>query len=166
MDYSKFIKKFELPLEFKPPQKLVFEDLIARPLTKNDLEDDLKAVNSSVEVIRKTRGGSWPEGPLDKTFDFLDLAWHEREFRDNTSFAYVIYNTKGEYAGCFYLYPMGVRTELTEQILRYDVDTSWWVTAESYKHGYYEKTYRALQQWLTEGFPFEKVYYSNKEIPV
>src|SRR5580693_7440550 len=80
MDYSNFIKKFTLPTDFKAPKKLTFEDLVARPLNKEDLEDDLKAVNSSVEVIRRTRGGSWPEGPLDKEFDFEYLAWHQREF--------------------------------------------------------------------------------------
>ena len=29
---------------------------------------------------------------------------------------------------CCYLYPMGRRTPLTEELLTYDVDVSWWVT--------------------------------------
>lgn len=165
MDYSNFIKKFTLPSNFKAPEKLTFDDLFARPLTKEDLDDDLAAVNSSVEVIRKTRGGSWPEGPLDKEFDFEDLAWHQREFRDCNSFAYVVYNTDGMYVGCFYLYPIGMRTELSEQLLQYDVDASWWVSSGAYEKSYYEKLYAALKQWLADSFPFHKVYYSNKEIP-
>lgn len=165
MDYANFIKKFTLPTGYQAPAELKFEDLVARPLTKDDLDDDLAAVNSSVEVIRKTRGGSWPEGPLDKDFDFEDLAWHQREFRDANSFAYVIYNADSSYIGCLYLYPLGVRTELSEQLLPYDVEASWWVTAAAYEHGYSEKTYRALQQWLADSFPFQKVYYSNTELP-
>lgn len=165
MNYENFIKKFNLPPTFKALGKLVFEDLTARPLTKDDLEDDLAAVNSSIGTIRKTRGGSWPEGPLDKEFDFEDLAWHQREFRDATSFAYVIYNSDNRYIGCFYLYPMGIRTELTEDMLQYDVDASWWVTTQAYENGYYEKTYRGLQQWLADSFPFQRVYYSNREMP-
>jgi hypothetical protein len=165
LDYGSLIKKFSLPSGFQAPEKLTFEELVARPLTKEDLEDDLKAVNSSVDVIRKTRGGSWPAGPLDKSFDFLDLAWHEREFRDSASFAYVIYDIKGDYVGCFYLYPIGVRTELMEERMRYDVDASWWVTAKAYEHGYYQKLYSALKQWLANEFPFTQVYYSNEEIP-
>lgn len=165
MDYTRFIKKLQLPENFTPPKELTFEDLIARPLTRSDLQADIDAVNSSLEVIRNTRGGSWPEEAVSEEFDVLDLAWHEREFRDNESFAYVVYDTNGVYIGCFYLYPLGVRTELTEALLDYAIDASWWVTAEAYKQGYYDKLYRALQQWLPNDLLFEKIYYSNKEIP-
>lgn len=165
MDYARFIQKFVLPGDFKAPELLVYEDITARPLTREDLKADLEGVNSSIEVIQKTRGGSWPTEELSEEFDFLDLAWHEREFRDASSFAYVVYDTKGKYIGCFYLYPMGVRTDLNQRLLEYDVDASWWVTAAAYKEGYYEKLYRALKQWLADEFPFQKIYYSNKEMP-
>jgi hypothetical protein len=69
------------------------------------------------------------------------------------------------YIGCFYLYPLGIRTELREDLLQYDVDASWWVSAEAYDKGYYDKLYSALKQWLAESSPFKEVYYSNKEIP-
>lgn len=162
---STFIKKFQLPDDFHAPASLTFEDFKAVPLTRNDLDADLAAVNSSIEIIQKTRGGAWPEEELNKDFDFLDLAWHEREFRDNGSFAYVIYDANSTYLGCFYLYPMGHRTELTEDLSDYDVDASWWVTTDAFNKGYYPKVYGALQEWLKEGFPFSKVYYSNKDIP-
>lgn len=164
MDYSLFVKKFIFPEGFKPPEQLAFEGITARPLKRSDLKDDMEAVNSSLDVIRKTRGGSWPSEAVSEEFDLLDLAWHEREFRDGTSFAYVIYDTNGKYIGCFYLYPMGHRTDLTEELSGYDLDTSWWVTASAYQEGYYQKLYKALQQWLSK-FPAEKIYYSNKEIP-
>lgn len=138
---------------------------MARPLARTDLKDDMEGVNSSLELIRKTRGGSWPSEPVPEEFDLLDLAWHEREFRDASSFAYVVYTMDGKYIGCFYLYPMGERTELTEERIQYDIDASWWVTTEAYGHGYYEKIYQALTQWLGDELPFWKVYYSNKEIP-
>ena len=166
MDYGSFIKKLNLPTAFKAPEELDFEDLTARPLIKDDLEDDLAAVNSSIDIIRKTRGGMWPEGPLDKEFDFEDLAWHQREFRDSSSFAYVVYNTSGMYIGCFYLYPLGTRTTLSKDLLKYDVDVSWWVSAEAYEKGNYKKLYTALGQWLANEFPFQQVYYSNMYIPL
>lgn len=151
-------------LNFQAPLKLEYEDLRAKTLTRKDLKADMDGVNSSLELIRNTRGGSWPSEPVTEEFDLLDLAWHEREFRDGTSYAYVVYNDKNDYIGCLYLYPMGVRTELTEELMDYDLDASWWVTAEAYKHGYYEKLYAAMQQWLGE-FPVKKIYYSNKKIP-
>lgn len=164
MKYSGFIKKFSFPADFHVPNKLVFDDLIAKNLTRADLQADIQGVNSSLELIRKTRGGAWPEEAVTEDFDFLDLAWHEREFRDGASFAYVVYSTAGEYIGCFYLYPMGHRTELSEALVDYDMDASWWVTSHAYDQGYYVKLYKAMQRWLNE-FPVTKIYYSNKEIP-
>ncbi len=165
MDYQGLIKKLPVPHDFQAPDKLEYEDLIAKPLTRDDLDEDLAGVNSSIETIQKTRGGSWPTEELEKEFDFLDLAWHEREFRDATSFAYVIYDKNSRYIGCFYLYPMGIRTVLTEQLMSKDVDASWWVTTEAFNEGYYEKLYKGLQSWLEASFPFANIYYSNKEIP-
>ncbi len=159
-----YINKFRLPEEFSAPTSLKFEDLIATPLSRKDVKADMQAVNSSLEVIRRTRGGSWPAEAVTEEFNFLDLAWHEREFRDSDSFAYAIRNTSDKYMGCFYLYPMGLRTKLTEELLTHDVDASWWVTAESYEQGYYEKLFNALQQWLKD-FPFSNVHYSNQEVP-
>jgi len=159
-------KKIRLGNNFTPPLELRFDDLLARPLTRNDLESDLKAVNSSIEIIRKTRGGSWPDKELSEDSDFLDLAWHEREFCENDSFAYVIYTDKNEYVGCFYLYPIGERTEFNEKTKDYDVDASWWVSEEMYNKGYYKKLQLALRHWLKNDFPFESVYYSNVEMSI
>jgi hypothetical protein len=165
MQPKDYIKKFSFPSDFRAPVQFAFEDLSARPLTRSDLKADMEAVNSSIETIRKTRGGTWPEEEVSEEFDLLDLAWHEREFRDGGSFAYVVYDATERYIGCFYLYPMGVRTELTEGLLDYDMDASWWVSTEAYEQGYYDKLYAALQLWLKE-FPVESIYYSNKETTV
>jgi hypothetical protein len=164
MSYTKLAKQFNFPDDFSPPTKMTHKDLEARPLTRQDLKDDLEAVNSSIDIIQKTRGGSWPQEQLTEDFDFLDLAWHEREFRDRTSLAYVVYSDKGHYIGCFYLYPIGIRTPLINETESYDVDVSWWVSNESYENGYYKKLYSALKSWMQE-FPFKATYYSNKEIP-
>ncbi|MDB5179354.1 MAG: hypothetical protein JWN01_1297 [Patescibacteria group bacterium] len=165
MDYRDYAKKFHLPEGFAAPSELTADGFVARPLTRADLKPDLAAVNSSIAIIQQTRGGSWPSEELTEDFDFLDLAWHEREFRDASSFAYVVYDTKRAYVGCFYLYPLGHRTELSEAVLEYDVDASWWVSQEAYNNGLYVKLYAALQIWLKDNFPFKKVYFSNKEIP-
>ena len=163
-DKSGFVKKLNLPIGFKVPISLEYENLLAQPLTRKDVMQDMEAVNSSLEVIRQTRGGSWPAEAVTEEFNFLDLAWHEREFRDGDSFAYAVRDTSDRYIGCFYLYPMGLRTELAQELLQYDVDASWWVTAESYEQGYYEELFKSLQQWLKD-FPFSNIYYSNKEVP-
>jgi hypothetical protein len=60
---------------------------------------------------------------------------------------------------------MGRRTQLSEELLGYDVDVSWWVTPDAYERGYYEMLHRALVHWLAEDFPFSAPYYSNAEMP-
>ena len=54
---------------------------------------------------------------------------------------------------------------LTADLLRHDVDVSWWVTPTAYQQGYYHELYRALRHWISTAFPFQAVYYSNTEIP-
>jgi hypothetical protein len=165
MDYSQFKKKLPLPDDFDPPAKLVYDDIEAQALTRAHVADDVRGINDSIELIRRTRGGTWPTEPVSEDFDYADLVWHEVEFRDLTSFAYAVYKDGGEYFGCCYLYPMGGRTLLTEELLGADVDVSWWVTPSAYEQGYYAKLYEALQRWVADEFPFRRPHYSNLEMP-
>ena len=165
MDYANFIKKLELPAGFAAPTRLTYKDVVARTLTRADLDDDVRGINAGVALIQRTRGGGWPTGPVTEEENFVDLVWHELEFREGASFAYAVYDDGGEYLGCCYLYPMGRRTQLSESLLQYDVDVSWWVTPDAYARGYYAKLHAALRQWLAESFPFVDVYYSNRELP-
>ena len=166
MDYSSLIKKLRLPPGCVVPTRLTYEDVVARAITRADLHDDVRGINASIALIRETRGGSWPAEPVTEEFNYVDLVWHELEFRDGTSFTYAVYDEAGGYLGCCYLYPMGRRTELSAKLLNYDVDASWWVTPDAYESGYYQKLYRALRHWLDEQLPFEAPYYSNAETPL
>jgi hypothetical protein len=165
MDLSMFIKKLRLPDGFTAPTELTHDDLTASAITRSDLQDDVRGINQSIDLIRRTRGGGWPTEPVTEEFNYVDLVWHELEFRDATSFTYVVRDEHGDYVGCCYLYPMGRRTELSERLLAHDVDVSWWVTPEAYERGCYVRLYRGLQHWVIERFPFEAPYYSNAEIP-
>jgi hypothetical protein len=164
-DYAGLVKKLRLPPGFHAPEELTYEDIVATAITRAHLRDDVRGINASIALIHETRGGRWPTEPVTEEFNFVDLVWHELEFREGTSFTYAVYDAGGRYLGCCYLYPMGGRTELTDALLAHDVDVSWWVTPEGYERGYYEKLYRALQTWLAEQFPFEAPYYSNVRLP-
>ena len=165
MDYAGLIKQLPLPPGFKAPERLTYEDIVATVLSRADLEDDVRGINASIELIQRTRGGDWPTEPVTEEFNFVDLVWHECEFREGYSFSYAIYTAAREYLGCAYLYPVGRRAPLTEELLRHDVDVSWWVTPDGYERGYYAKLYRALGHWIAEDFPFRAPLYSNREIP-
>lgn len=164
--YNGMVKRLALPAGYRPPAELAYGDIRARALSRADLHDDVRGINASIELIRRTRGGRWPTGPVTEEFNYIDLVWHECEFREGDSFAYAVYDAAGGYLGCCYLYPMGGRTPLTADRLEYDVDVSWWVTPDAYDRGYYSLLYVALQQWLADAFPFTRPYYSNREIPV
>jgi hypothetical protein len=165
MEYRLFKKKLALPVDFAPPRELFYEDIVAQAITRSHVADDVRGINASLELIRRTRGGPWPTGPVTEDYNFDDLVWHEVEFRDASSFTYAVYKAGDQYIGCCYLYPMGGRTQLTDELLDRDVDVSWWVTPAAYEHGYYAKLYAALQTWLANEFSFWQPHYSNAEIP-
>jgi RimJ/RimL family protein N-acetyltransferase len=165
MEYRRYIRKLDVPVGFTVPTTLIYDDIEARAISRADLREDVKGINASLELIRRTRGGGWPSEEVTEEFDFVDLVWHELEFREGDSFAYAVYDADGGYLGCCYLYPMGRRTELTEDLLHHDVDVSWWVTPPAYDTGYYTKLYRALRHWLADQLPFADPYYSNRELP-
>lgn len=165
MDYGQFIKKVGLPPEFTAPWTLSHDDVVATAINRGDLTDDVAGINASLDLIRRTRGGRWPTGPVSAEINYTDLVWHELEFRDNGSFTYVVRDLGGKYLGCAYLYPMGTRTTLNENLLDHDIDVSWWVTPNAYDNGYYRKLYLALQHWVSNDYPFTNPHYSNAEIP-
>ena len=165
VDLSQFIKRFRLPAGYAAPVELTYEDIVIRAITRDDLDDDVRGINASMELIRRTRGGQWPSEPVTPEYNYVDLVWHELEFRDGDSFTYVVRRDDGTYLGCAYLYPLGRRRPLSEELLPYDVDVSWWVTPEAYDRGHHVGLYGALQVWVTTDYPFTTPYFSNQEIP-
>jgi hypothetical protein len=162
---QQFTKKLALPTGFEAPKTLRFEHLEARAISRAHLAEDVRGINASIELIARTRGGGWPTEPVTEEFNFVDIVWHELEFREGYSYTYALYDTSGRYLGCCYLSPLGRRTELTAALLDHDVDVSWWVTPAAYERGDYTTLYRALKHWLTKEFSFWRPYYSNREIP-
>jgi hypothetical protein len=165
MDYHGLVKSLQLPDGYTAPAELEYDDIRARAISRADNDEDVRGINASIEIIQRTRGGNWPTEPVTPDYNYVDEVWHECEFRDGGSFTYAVYDASGQYLGCAYLSPMGRRTPLTEDLLKFDVDVSWWVTPDAYDHGYYTKLYAALGHWIEEKFPFTMAYYSNTEIP-
>jgi hypothetical protein len=165
MDYRGLVKRLDLPEGYAVPRELAHDDIRAHAITRADVHDDVAGINASIDIIRRTRGGRWPTGPVTEEYNYVDLVWHECEFRDGSSFTYAVYDDAGHYLGCAYLYPLGGRTPLTADLLQHDVDVSWWVTPDAYRQGFYPKLYEALRSWTTTAFPFSNPYYSNADIP-
>jgi hypothetical protein len=122
VEYRGLVKRLDLPPGFVAPTELSHEDIRARAISRADLQDDVRGINASIELMRRARGGRWPTEPVSEEYNFVDLVWHECEFREGDSFASAVYDLDGRNLRCCYLCPMGRRTELTEELLRYDVD--------------------------------------------
>ena len=165
MDYRGLVKRLTVPGDWTAPTELAHHDIRLHALTREHVRDDVRGINASLDLIRRTRGGRWPTGPVTEDYNYVDLVWHECEFRERDSFTYAVYDDAGQYLGCCYLYPVGSRTPLSEALLAHDVDVSWWVTPDAYERGYYADLYRALRHWLATAFPFSNPHYSNAEIP-
>jgi hypothetical protein len=165
VDYRNLIKRLVLPDGASPPTRLEYEDVVATAINRSDLADDVRGINASLDLIKRTRGGNWPTGPVTEDYNYVDLVWHECEFRDESSFTYVLRNAAGDYFGCCYLYPMGTRTPLSDEVIGYDVDVSWWVTPDAHAAGYYAMVYAGLRQWFAAELAFWSPHYSNRQIP-
>lgn len=165
MDYSAMVKRLVVPDGAEVPRRLVHGEVIARAIGRDDLADDVRGINASLDLIRRTRGGEWPSGPVTEEYNYVDLVWHECEFRDGGSYTYVLRRADGSYLGCLYLYPLGTRTPLHPDILALDVDVSWWVTPDGYTSGYYTEVFTALWSWFTGELAFWVPHFSNREIP-
>jgi len=153
-----------IPDNFEVPEKLETPNFIIRKLTFRDAKLDYEAVMSSIDIIHQTRGGNWPDINLTFEDDQIDLAWHQREFENRTSFAYTVMNLdESECLGCLYLYQPGHRNESSKDA---DVDVSFWVTQRAYDQGLYKVLYETLDNWLKTTWPFKKIVYTNKELPV
>ena len=148
---------------FNVPEKLETPEFVIRKLMYRDAKLDYEAVMSSIDIIKKTRGGDWPTPDLSLEDDQIDLAWHQREFENRTSFAYTVMNPDGtECLGCLYLYPPGHRDESSKEA---DVDVSFWVTQRAYDQGLYLILYKTLDSWLKSVWPFKNIVYTNTELP-
>ena len=72
MRYAGLVKSLRVPPGFTAPTVLEFEDLRATVLGRADLADDVRGINASLELIRRTRGGGWPTEPVTEEVDFVD----------------------------------------------------------------------------------------------
>ena len=88
MNYHGLVKRLDLPAGWMPSAKLEYDDIRARAISRADNDDDVRGINASIELIRRTRGGNWPIEPVSADFNYVDEVWHECEFREGDSFTY------------------------------------------------------------------------------
>lgn len=152
-----------VPKNFNPPTQLVTSTFLISKLCAKDVYLDYPVVMSNIEIIRETRGGNWPTLNLTFEDDFIDLAWHQREFEYKRSFAFkALSPNQNSFLGCIYFYPPNWRKKAPKGT---DVDVSFWVTQEVFDQGLYEKLYYEIQRWIAKDWPFKHPFWTNKFLP-
>ena len=154
MDYDNFV-----PPEFAAPEFLKLSEFSFQKLSAKHVYLDYLAVMSSINLIRETRGGSWPTPALSFADNLIDLAWHQREFERQHSFAFTILSPdEATCLGCLYFYPPGFRKPAPKGA---QVDVSFWVSQQAFEMGLFGKVREAIQTWLTEAWPWTSHFWSN-----
>lgn len=152
-----------VPENFTIPDKLETLDFLIRKLKESDAKLDYEAVMSSIDIIHKIRGGTWPSKALILDEDVQDLTIHQNEFENRVSFAFTVMNpTETECLGCIYFYPIGTRKKAPNTA---DVDVSFWVTQKAYNMGLYDKLYKIIREWLSRDWPFKNPFWTNDGVP-
>ena len=90
MDLTGLVKPLAVPAGSTVPRILQHGRIRAHAITRDDLADDVTGINASLDLIRRTRGGAWPSEPVTAEGNYVDLVWHECEFRDQKSFTFVL----------------------------------------------------------------------------
>jgi hypothetical protein len=54
MDYEGLVKSLDLPAGYTPPTELAHENIHARAISRADLDDDVRGINASLEIIPHT----------------------------------------------------------------------------------------------------------------
>jgi hypothetical protein len=148
---------------YQPDDRIETPGFIVRKLEARDVYADYLAAMSSIDIIKKQRGGEWPTPELTFEDDLIDLGWHQREFEAGSTFAYLVESAADhEYLACVYFYPPGHHmTESVEDVpADADAVVNFWVTQAAYDRGFYAELYRFIEGWLRD-WPFSKPFLSN-----
>jgi hypothetical protein len=145
-----------VPDDFEVPTGLETERLRLRMLTVHDAVKDYDAVMTSAERLRTIfrPGGDWPEG-LTLEQNLIELAWHQVEFQNRTSFAYTVVSLdEARVLGCLYIY--------STRKHGFDAEISMWVRASEADTGLDAHLYEAVRRWIAEVWPFAAPAYPGR----
>ena len=147
-----------VPDAFNVPAILETSHFRLRMLTIHDVVKDYDALMNSFPHARSIAPDApWPAG-LTVEENLIDLAWHQKEFINRTSFAYTVVSLdESMVIGCVYINP-------TRKV-GYDAEVRLW-TRPSEQFANIDETIlkRAVEQWLSEKWPFESPGFAGIDI--
>ncbi len=149
-----------VPDSFTVPTTYVGDGYKLAPLGPAVAELDYKAYMSSIDHIKASMGGgNWPRPDLTMADQAKDMAGEKAQWDGRKSFPFAVLTSDGSRElGCFYLRPSNKAG--------YDVAATMWVTQEAFDKGFEAKLYQDMKAWVSKAWPFEKVAWPGKDIPL
>jgi hypothetical protein len=149
-----------VPASFEVPLSLETDHFRLRKLTIHDVVKDYDALMNSFPHARsKDPDAPWP-AHLTVEENLIDLAWHQKEFENRTSFVYTVVTLdETMVVGCVYINP-------TRKV-GFDVEVRLWTRpAEQFAHIDEAILKRTVEQWLRQSWPFESPGFAGIDIPM
>jgi hypothetical protein len=146
-----------LPAHAALPEGFATDAFVVRPLTTADVLKDWDAVMEAPARLRGVFGprSDWPPDDLSLEQDWIDLAWHQKEFQMRASFAWtVIAPDATRVLGCAYLFP-------TTHV-GFDGEAYHWVrpSLQSTLDAVLDVSMRA---WLARALPFWRIAFPGRD---
>ena len=150
-------KRQFVPADFIVPVKLSVARFTLRMLSIDDVDKDFEAVTlSAARVSNVWPDSGWTTG-LTLRQNLIDLAWHEKEFQNRTSFAYtMVAPDESQVLGCVYFYP-------TDKA-GHDAEVFLWVRKSAVENDLDEELFEVVHRWVVSVWPFERPAYPGRTI--
>jgi len=149
-----------VPASFEVPAKLETDHFRLRKLTIHDVVKDYDALMNSFPHARSTDPAApWP-AHLTVEENLIDLAWHQKEFENRTSFVYTVVTLdESMVIGCVYINP-------TRKV-GYDAEVRLWTRpTEQFAHISEAILKRTVEQWLAAQWPLQAPGFAGIDIPM
>jgi hypothetical protein len=144
-----------LPPEFAVPERVFTDSFVLRPITVADADKDWEAVSEAREHLWELfgEGWGWPAETLTYEKSRDELAWHEDEFRERTSFDYaVVAPDESRLLGCVYVDP--------SEKPGYDAEVAYWAREPELE----EELGAFVRDWIDRAWPFARVAYPGRDV--
>jgi len=147
-----------VPDDFTVPPGLETDRMRLRMLTIHDAVKDFDAVMTSHDRLKTVfrPGSEWPTG-LTLEQNILDLAWHQVEFQQRTSFCYtVMAPDEARALGCIYMYPA--------DRLGFDAEITMWVREDEAETGLDAHLFEVVKAWVARDWPMQNPAYVGRDV--
>jgi RimJ/RimL family protein N-acetyltransferase len=155
------------PAGDNPPDQLITDKFLLRPLRPSDVDLDYDAVMENPARLRLSGGGVWPADDFTREANLADLIVHEQEHEDGVAYTFTMMNlAQSRCLGCVYVNQLAKAHRLTavaeaapvkvddrQAIVRYWVryslvgdDLDWYLVTK-------------LIEWLNNDWHFSEVYF-------